>query len=84
MASPNYLEILYQINESLKESGFGRQADELNSEIKYSFTSTEICMKCGSILLAFKNELKLTDKTSNLINEFAQYCRSIGLLINHQ
>jgi hypothetical protein len=74
-----YLEILDDINEVLANSGFSIEAEELKNEIKSSFTSTEICLRCGSKLLSYQNNKKLTNLIRIQINEFIDYCHFIGL-----
>ena len=79
--SRNHLEILSSINELLVASGFSKEAEELINEISTSYTGSELCMRCGSILLIYRNNKKLNQVIGKQIDEFNNYCQFNGLLI---
>ncbi len=77
----HHLEILNSINELLVTSGFSKEAEELKNEISASSTGSELCMRCGSILLIYLNNRKLKQAIGKQIDEFNNYCQFNGLLI---
>ena len=77
----DHLEMLDYIVNTLKKSGYNIEANKLEHEISASFTSTELCLRCGSILIGFKSRLELTELVGDEIEYFLNFCSNQGLHI---
>jgi hypothetical protein len=77
----DYLEMLDYIVKTLKKSGYNIEADKIEHEIGSSFTSTELCLRSGSILMGFKSRLDLRELVGDEIEDFLNFCNIQGLHI---
>lgn len=74
----NHLEILDEIDKLLAENELEDERQQLQFEVKASFTGSELCLRSASKLLALQNKNKQVDKVVQ-IKELVSYCRSNGL-----
>ena len=79
--SDDHLGMLNYIVNTLKKSGHNVEADKIENEISVSFTSTELCLRCGSILMGFKSRLEMTELIGDEIEDFLNFCSKQGLHI---
>ena len=77
----DYLEMLDYIVNTLKKSGYNIEANKLEHEISASFTSTELYLRSGSILMGFKSRIEITELIGNEIESFLNFCSKQGLHI---
>jgi hypothetical protein len=77
----NHLDKLEKIIKILKDSSLINEAKELEINIESSFTSTEICSKCGYLLSRYKRNSKIQQIIGNEINDFLNYCFNNGIHI---
>jgi hypothetical protein len=75
-----HLEILNEIDKLLVDNGLESERQQLETQIRTSFTSGELCLRAGSKLLTLQNTNKqISSLAGHLINEFISYCHSNGL-----
>jgi hypothetical protein len=77
----NLLEAIDNILNELKLYGLDYDAKYLENEVRSSATGGELCSRFGSTLLAMQNKKEVKDAIGPLIEQFVDYCFSIGLLV---
>lgn len=76
----NHLEILKEIDKLLADNALEDERQQLEFEVRASFTGSELCLRSASKLLALQNKNKQVDKVvGHQIKELVSYCRSNGL-----
>lgn len=83
----NHLEILDEIDKLLADNELEDERQQLEFEVRASFTGSELCLRSASKLLALQNKNKQVDKVvGQQIKELVSYCRSNGLYpkLNHE
>jgi hypothetical protein len=75
----NHLEVLTEIDNLLRSDGLESDRLLLENEIRSSSTGNEICLRVGSTLLTLKNKKAINQTIGTQIDEFVNYCKSIGL-----
>ena len=75
-----HLEILNEIDRLLVDSGLESERQQLENEIRASFTGGELCLRAGSKLLTLQNtNSQISPLVGHLIKEFISYCHANGL-----
>ncbi len=75
-----HLEILDEIDKLLVDNGLEAERWQLETEIRASFISSELCLRTGSKLLTLQNTNKhFSSVVGHLVKEFVSYCHKNGL-----
>jgi hypothetical protein len=77
----NHLDKLDKVIRILNDCNFKNEAKELETKIDESFTSTELCLKCGSLLSKYIRNQKIEQVIGKEINDFIHYCSINGINI---
>ena len=76
----NHLEILEEIDRLLAENGLEDERQQLEFEVRASFTGSELCLRSASKLLTLQTKnMKVDRAVGPQIKELVSYCRSNGL-----
>ena len=76
----SHLNILEDIISIFSKNGLEEEQEQLDNEMKASFTGSELCLRSASKLLTLESSNKdVKILAGHLINELVKYCKANGL-----